>query len=268
MGRIERKFSALKEKREKALVVYLTAGDPSLETTKEIICALDSAGVDIIELGVPFSDPTADGPIIQAASQRALKGGTTLEGILNLVAEVRKVSEISIVLFGYYNPIFAFGNKEFAKRAAEVGIDGILIVDLPFEEARELRRFTDPLEIRFSPLIAPTTDEKRVQQIAASARGFFYYISITGITGTLKPTAEDVKMGLEKVRKCSSLPIVIGFGISTPAQASQIASLADGIVVGSAFVKLIEETPVKADLLAAVFSFARDLKNVLSSETS
>jgi len=149
MGRIERKFSSLRDEGEKAVIVYLTAGDPSLEHTGEIILGLDAAGVDVLEIGVPFSDPTADGPTIQAASHRALQNGTTLTGILNMIESLRLVSEIPIVLFGYYNPIFIYGNERFAKRAKEAGVDGILVVDLPPEESVELRQYTDPLEIDF-----------------------------------------------------------------------------------------------------------------------
>ena len=187
MGRIEKKFESLRVKNEKALIVYLTAGDPSLEITKKLIWGLEKAGVDILEIGVPFSDPTADGPVIQAASQRALKAGTTLEGILKMVAEVRKVSEIPIVLFGYFNPIFAYGVKKFAHAAHKAGVDGVLVVDLPYEEAKELRIHTDAAGIDFISLIAPTTGTERLNKIAAKASGFLYYISITGITGTAAP---------------------------------------------------------------------------------
>jgi tryptophan synthase alpha chain len=263
MGRIEERFRTLQRKMEKALVVYLTAGDPSLETTLEIICALDSAGVDIVELGVPFSDPTADGPIIQAASQRALKGGATLEGTLDLVAGVRKVSQVPIVLFGYYNPIFSYGNEKFSAKAAKVGIDGILVVDLPFEESSELRRYTDPQGIQFIPLIAPTTDENRVRRTLTSAAGFIYYVSITGVTGTLKPAAKDIAEGVEKIRKYSSLPIVVGFGISSPEQAAEFSCVADGIVVGSAFVNMIGGDQERNVLLARISKFARALKEAL-----
>jgi tryptophan synthase alpha chain len=265
MGRIEEKFKVLKERGEKALVIYLTAGYPSLNATREMIGALDKAGVDIVELGVPFSDPTADGPIIQAASQKALKAGTTLEAVLDLVSEVRKTSEIPIVLFGYYNPIFAYGNEKFSKKAAEVGIDGILIVDLPFEEARELRCFTDPKGIDFISLVAPTTGEERIRQITNAATGFLYYVSITGVTGTLKPVIEDIRRGVDQIRKVSSLPVAIGFGISTPAQAGEIAPLGDGIVVGSALMKVIEEGQKKGALIDSISSFVKDLKKAMDS---
>ncbi len=265
MGRIEETFKGLKEKGEKALVIYLTAGYPSLNATREMVAAVDKAGADIVELGVPFSDPTADGPIIQAASQKALKAGTTLEGVLDLVSEVRKTSEIPIVLFGYYNPIFSYGNEKFSKKAAEVGIDGILIVDLPFEEARELRCFTDPKGIDCISLIAPTTGEERIRKITNAANGFLYFVSITGVTGTLKPVIADIRRGVDQIRKFSSLPVVIGFGIATPAQAAEIAPLGDGIVVGSALMKKIEEGQERGTLIASVSSFIQELKRAVKS---
>ena len=264
MNRIEQRFSALKAKKEKALICFLTAGDPSLDKTKEIILGMEVAGVDCIEIGVPFSDPTADGPIIQAASQRALKNGATLAGILDMIEALRKSSEIPIVLFGYYNPILSYGTERFAKKAREAGVDGILVVDLPFEEAGELRQFTDPQGIDFISLIAPTTGIERVRQIAQHATGFLYYISITGVTGTAKPQVEEVKKDVERIRKVTALPLAIGFGISTPQQAKEMAPHADGIVVGSAIVKMIEENSNRDDLVAVVSQYAREMKKAIS----
>ncbi|MCD6353835.1 MAG: tryptophan synthase subunit alpha [Proteobacteria bacterium] len=261
MGRIGKRFDDLKKRGEKALIIYLTAGDPSLEKTYEMILCLDRAGVDIVEIGVPFSDPTADGPIIQAASQRALKGGTSLLDILNLIEEVRKVSEIPIVLFGYYNPVFIYGNEKFAKRAREAGVDGILVVDLPPEESDELRRHTDAEGIDFISLITPTSDDGRIKKISERASGFIYYVSVTGVTGTKKPEIADVRKDMGKIKKITSLPVSVGFGISTPEQAGEVAQYADGVVVGSAIVRLIEENSKKNNLVEKVFSFARELKN-------
>jgi tryptophan synthase alpha chain len=263
-GRIERKFRELKEKKEKSLVVYLTAGDPDLETTRRLILTLEEAGVDIIEIGVPFSDPTADGPVIQAASQRALRRGVTLSGILDMIESLREVSDIPIVLFGYYNPIFSYGNERFAASAKRAGVDGILVVDLPPEESHELRQYTDMAGLDFISLIAPTTTDVRIAQIANSATGFLYYISITGVTGTAKPLIQDIKVDVERIRKVSALPLVIGFGISTPAQAAEIASCADGVVVGSALVRLIGENGGKGDLIQIASSFVKDIKKALS----
>ncbi len=260
MGRIERKFNDLKKRDDKALIIYLTAGDPSLEKTYEMVLALDVAGVDMVEIGVPFSDPTADGPIIQAASQRALKGGTTLSDILDMIETVRKVSEIPIILFGYYNPIFIYGNAKFAVRAKEAGVDGILVVDLPLEEASELRKYTDKSGIDFISLITPTSDDNRIQKISEKASGFIYYVSVTGVTGTKKPEIVDVKRDVERIRKVTSLPVGVGFGISTPEQGEEVAGYADGIVIGSAIVRLIEENRQKRDLVKKVSSFAGEFK--------
>ena len=263
MGRIGDKFETLRGRKEKALIVYLTAGDPSLSITKKLIFGLEKAGVDILEIGVPFSDPTADGPVIQAASQRALKAETTLEGVLELVTEVRKVSEIPIVLFGYFNPIFAYGVKEFAYAAREAGVDGVLVVDLPYEEAKELRIYTDAVGIDFISLIAPTTDEKRLRKIAAEATGFLYYISITGITGTAAPKIDNIKTEVNKIRKITKLPVTVGFGISKPQQARKIARFADGVVIGSAVVRLIDENKNNRDLLKIVSGYVSGIKKAL-----
>jgi tryptophan synthase alpha chain len=260
MGRIEARFNELSRKGEKALVLYLTAGDPSLPKTEELILALDKAGVDILEIGVPFSDPTADGPIIQAASQRALKKGATLHGILDMVERVRKTSAIPIVLFGYYNPIFIYGNEKFAVRAETAGVDGILVVDLPPEESAELRQYTDRRGIDFISLIAPTSSSERIGEISKHAAGFLYYISITGVTGTQKPILDDIKGDMERIRKITPLPVVVGFGISTPRQSAEIAPYADGIVIGSAFVRLIEKNSGKGNLLPIISRYAAEIK--------
>jgi len=263
-GRIKEKFADLKQRGEKALVVYLTAGDPDLETTYRLILHMESGGVDIIEIGVPFSDPTADGPIIQAASQRALKKGVTLPAILEMIQSLRKVSAIPIVLFGYYNPIFSFGTRKFAEKAKLAGVDGILVVDLPPEESRELRRSTDGQYLDFISLIAPTTSIDRIKMISKKATGFLYYISVTGVTGTVKPVIEDIKDDISKIRQITKLPLVVGFGISTPRQAREIASYADGIVIGSAAVRLIDEHRTREDLLEIASSFAKDIKGAMN----
>jgi tryptophan synthase alpha chain len=263
MGRIGDKFETLRGKKEKALIVYLTAGDPSLSVTKKLILGLENAGVDILEIGVPFSDPTADGPVIQAASQRALKAGTTLEGVLELVTEVRKVSEIPIVLFGYFNPIFAYGVQKFSQAAHRAGVDGVLVVDLPYEEAKELRIYTDAIGIDFISLIAPTTGKERLTKIAAKAKGFLYYISITGITGTAAPKIDNIKTEVEKIRKMTKLPLAVGFGISKPQQARKIARFADGVVIGSAVVRLIDENKDNPDLVKIVSDYTNEIKNAL-----
>lgn len=263
MSSIAEKFQALKAKREKALIVYLTAGDPSLAVTRELIPALEAAGADILEIGVPFSDPTADGPVIQAAAQRALKNGATLEGILEMVGEVRKLSQIPIVLFGYFNPIFAYGTQKFAKAAAKAGVDGVLVVDLPPEEAHELRQYSDGAGIDFISLIAPTTGAVRERQIAGSATGFLYYVSITGVTGTAAPVIAEIKKSVDRINKITKLPIAVGFGITAPVQAREIGKVADGVIVGSAVVKLIDENKNNPNLEKIVADFVSKIKQAL-----
>jgi len=261
--RIGKKFNELQAQKGKALIIYLTAGDPSLETTKKLILVLEKAGADILEIGVPFSDPTADGPVIQEAAQRSLKTGTTLAGVMQLITELRKISQIPIVLFGYFNPIFAYGTEKFARDAARAGVDGVLVVDLPPEEAPELKKHTDAAGIDFISLIAPTTGTRRAKKIAATATGFLYYISITGVTGTAAPELGGIKADLKKIRKISSLPVAVGFGISQSEQARQIGRLADGIVVGSALVKLIAENGGRAELLKIVNDYAGQMKKAI-----
>ncbi len=263
MSRISEKFNILREKKEKALIMYLTAGDPSLEITKELILALEKAGADILEIGVPFSDPTADGPVIQAAAQRALKNGTTLTAILEMIKEVRQVSQIPIVLFGYYNPIFVYGVEKFARNAARAGVDGVLVVDLPPEEAPELKEFTDAADIDFIFLIAPTTGANRARQIADEAAGFIYYISITGITGTAAPKIADIEAAVKRLRRITKLPVAVGFGITKPEQAGEIGKTADGVVVGSALVRLIDENRNNPNLIKIVMDYTGAIKKEL-----
>ncbi len=263
MGRIEDKFAALRRKGAKALIAYLTAGDPDLKTTAALIPMLEKSGVDILEVGVPFSDPTADGPAIQVASQRALKSGTTLAGILALIKDLRTASQIPIVLFGYFNPVFHYGCERFAADAKAAGVDAVLVVDLPPEEAGELRRFTDPLGIDFISLIAPTTDSKRAAAICRNATGFLYYISVTGVTGTAKPVVGSIRSDVKRLRKLTQLPIAVGFGITSPEDAAQIAPHADGVVIGSAFVRLIEQYGGKKELLKKVEAFAKSIRKAI-----
>jgi tryptophan synthase alpha chain len=263
MNRIEKKFSDLKKKGEKALIVYLTAGDPSLKVTAELIPALAAAGADILEIGVPFSDPTADGPVIQAAALRSLKNGVTLDKVLGMMERTRKISDIPLVLFGYYNPIYSYGIRDFACRAKDAGVDGILVVDLPPEESLELRQHTDPAGIDFISLIAPTTDDERIKTITARAHGFLYYISVTGVTGTQKPEIANIKKDVARIRRVSGLPVAVGFGISTPQQAGEIAPLADGVVVGSAFVQMIDNNRERDDLVSKVSAYAGEIKKSL-----
>jgi len=268
MKRIERTFAALKKKGEKALVAYITAGYPDLETTRKLIPGLARAGVDILEVGVPFSDPTADGPVIQGASQAALKSGTTLPCILDMIGELRSSVQIPLVLFSYYNPIFSMGGAAFAKRAAAAGVDGLLVVDLPAEEAGELRVETDPAGIDFISLVAPTTAEGRIRKVMRAASGFIYYISVTGVTGTRGPELDETRKNVAAIRALTKLPVVVGFGVSTPEQARKVGEMADGVVVGSAFVKLIGEKTGSPDMIEAVGAYAASLKVAIGGSGS
>ncbi len=267
MKRIANKFLELNGK--SAFIAYICAGDPNYETSLNILKNLPKNGVDIIELGVPFLDPAGDGPIIENASKRAIKNGASLKKTLLMVEEFRKTNaKTPIILMSYYNPIFKFGINKFIEEAESCGVDGVLIVDLPVEENSEIFTTIKNSNIDLIQLIAPTTDEKRIQKISAAASGFLYLISMLGITGTKSANLEDNKINLQKVRRNSSLPVVIGFGIKEPKQAGEFAKIdADGIVVGSAFVKDIDEnfSANKSDVeicnsaLKKVAEFAREI---------
>jgi tryptophan synthase alpha chain len=236
MNRIEAKFALLRKEGRKGLVGYLTAGDPDLETSeRDIRCALDH-GVDVLELGVPFSDPTADGPTIQAASHRALAAGMTLTKVLELVRRLRADYDAPIVLFGYTNPFFRYGIERLCSDAVDAGADGFLIVDLPFELADEVRPATDAQDLVMVPLIAPTTSPERARGILRDARGFVYYIMVKGVTGARTEVVTDLGERIADLRGVTTLPIAAGFGVGSGAQARAVAEVADAVVVGSALV--------------------------------
>ena len=241
MSRLAARFNALKTKQSKALVTFITAGDPDLSATQEMIYLLEEAGADIIELGVPFSDPMADGPTIQLSSERALASGTTLHGILEVVKKVRTRSQIPIILMGYLNPVHAYGYDSFCRDAAAAGVDGVLLVDMPPEESQLLtlpaRRYG--LDVIF--LLTPTSDAARISAVNKIGSGFVYYVTVTGVTGARASVSGTLVQELTRVKQSISLPIMAGFGISTPEQAAEIGMLADGVVVGSAIVKLFEQ---------------------------
>ena len=235
-------FERCRRQRRAAFIPYITAGDPDLETTGRLVEALARGGADLIELGVPFSDPIADGPVNQRAAFRALQSGTTLSGVLELVANCRRRIDTPIVLFTYYNPIHVRGGERFAEQAAASGVDGVLCVDLPPEEGRET--LVPALEAQgIDPifLLAPTSTPERIRRVAEASRGFVYYVSRTGVTGEQKALSESLAGELRRVRRIVGLPVAVGFGISTPEQVSRVGRLADGVVVGSALVRLIEE---------------------------
>jgi tryptophan synthase alpha chain len=260
MSNISSTLNALKEHGKKALVTFITAGDPDLATSEQIMHALIESGVDLIELGVPFSDPMADGPTIQLASQRALKSGTTLRGVLDLVARVREHSNVPIVLMGYYNPVFCYGPEAFTRDAARAGVDGLLLVDLPPEEAEELHPHLRSAGIDLITLLAPTSDAARSARLARSGEGFLYYVSMTGVTGSRQVDTAAIAEPVRLLKEQSPVPVAVGFGVSTPADAGAVARFADAVVVGSALVKLIGEFGGAPTLLDEVRSFVRQLK--------
>lgn len=242
MSQITKTFVELKKRGEAALIPFITAGDPDLDTTLKIMRALERGGADCIELGIPFSDPTADGPTIQRSSERALKRPVSLPAVFRLVREFRAGSAVPVVLFGYYNPIFCFGVKKFARQAAAAGADGVLCVDLPPEESDELQRWTDAAGLDLIFLLSPTSGAERIHRAARRGRGFIYYVSVTGVTGARRSLDDSVREQVDRVREASSLPVGVGFGISTPKQAAWVAGFADAVVVGSALVERIEKT--------------------------
>lgn len=260
MGRIEHTFTQLKRQNRAGLIPFITAGDPDVGTTFEIMRTLEQAGADIIELGMPFSDPAADGPTIQAASQRALDAGVSLEDVLTLVERFRAVSDVPVVLMGYYNPIYVYGMERFAARAASAGVDGLLLVDVPFEHRGEIREYLDPHAIRSITLVAPTTMEERTQELLHQAEGFVYYVSMTGVTGTASIDTASIEQRVAQLRELSPVPVAVGFGITSGADARQVAMFADAVVVGSALVKVIQRYSDSVDLLDKVSEFIKDLR--------
>jgi tryptophan synthase alpha chain len=243
MTRIGERFRQCREKGRKAFVAFVTAGDPSLERTVEVAVEMDRAGVDVLELGVPFSDPLADGPVIQRASERALRHGTTLAGVLDAARRIRRRCEIPLLLFSYSNPPLAHGLGRLAKDAREAGIDGVLVTDLPPEEAGEWLAVAREADLDTVFLAAPTSSGERLRRIADATRGFVYAVSRTGVTGEREALSEDARPLVARIRDLTREPVALGFGISTPEQAAAAAAAADGVVVGSALVRFLEEHP-------------------------
>lgn len=260
MNRIDERFRHLKQAGERALMPYLTAGDPDLATTRSLILEFERRGADLLELGVPFSDPLADGVTIQRASQRSLAGGTTLPRILDMVEELRADCRLPLLLMSYVNPIFHFGYARFAKEAAAVGVDGLIVPDLPPEEATELIEATAAHNLHTVFLIAPTSPQQRVRTIAAASKGFIYYVSLRGVTGVRSRLSEDLEASLRMIRAETNLPLAVGFGISTPEQVRMVSRVADGVIVGSAIVSLLEQTAGQPDQLKRAGDFVASLK--------
>jgi tryptophan synthase alpha chain len=243
VGRIGARFEQRKKAGQKAFVAFVSAGDPSLDRTVEVALALDKAGADVLELGVPFSDPLADGPVIQRASERALREGTTLAGVLDAVRRIRAKSEVPIVLFSYLNPLLRYGLEKLAKDAKAAGVDGALVTDLPPEEADDWMKIARAADLDTIFLAAPTSPEARLAKIAEATRGFVYAISRTGVTGERDAISEDASPLVGRLRARTSVPVALGFGISTPEQVKAAAAIADAVVVGSAIVRFLERDP-------------------------
>jgi tryptophan synthase alpha chain len=258
--RISKKFADLRASGELGIVAYITAGDPSLDATLKFVLALAEAGADVIELGVPFSDPLADGPTIQRASERALKSGTTLAGVIDLVRRIRQSSQIPLILFSYYNPILQMGLEKFAHTASEAGADGVLATDLTPEESEEYRRILAAHHLDTIFLGAPTSTDERLTKIAAVSTGFLYLISRTGVTGAKDALPDDLPALLRRARAVTQLPIAVGFGISLPGHVSVLGGLADAAVVGSALVSEIENAKSIDAACTALAGRIRSLK--------
>jgi len=265
MSRISQRFHSLRQEGRPALVAYVMAGDPDLDATARIVQALEEGGADIIELGVPFTDPLADGPVIQAANERALAGGTDLDGILHFVQGLRQSSEIPILLMTYYNPLLRQGLDEIARRVAEAGVDGVLVTDLPPEEAAPWKAAANRCGLDTIFLLAPTSTDERIRIGAEWARGFVYCVSRAGVTGERADIGADLEPLLRRIRAATDTPIAVGFGISTPEQASTVAGWADGVVVGSAFVNRIARSKEAAQ---SVGEFAVLLRQALDGGAS
>jgi tryptophan synthase alpha chain len=259
MNRLDQTFKQLKAQRKKAFIAFITAGDPNLATTEKLVLSFEQAGVDVIELGVPFSDPLADGPTIQAASQRALKHHVTLDKILGLVKRIRVKSQIPIALMTYYNPVFHYGEEKFVVRAVKAGVDGLIIPDLPPEEAAGLIKISRKHNCATVFFLSPTTTKERMTKIVQASTGFIYYVSLTGVTGARTSLPSSAIQNVRQAKKLTGKPICVGFGVSTPAQVKSMSRIADGVIVGSAIIKEIEKNHGKAKLISNVTQFVRTL---------
>ncbi|MCZ6782350.1 MAG: tryptophan synthase subunit alpha [Proteobacteria bacterium] len=260
MGRLAERFALLRERGEKALMPFVTPGDPDLSTTEALVLAMAESGADVVEISIPFSDPIADGPTIQRSSQRALAGGVTLRRILDLVKRLRPRVEIPLVLMGYANPIYAMGEEPFAAAARDVGVDGVIVPDLPPEEGAALYAACRQAGVDPVLLAAPTTSPERLAFLAGETRGFLYYVSLTGVTGARRELAAGVEDGVRAAQKLGDVPVCVGFGISTAEHAAAVGAYADGIVVGSAIVDLVEKATSRDEAVETVAKFVAELK--------
>ena len=263
--RLDQTFTALKQKSEQALIAYVMAGDPSLQVTEELVVELELAGADIIELGVPFSDPIADGPVIQQAAERALRSKTSLRTILPMVKRLRARTQIPLVLMAYYNNIHAFGPERFCHEAAQAGVDGLIVPDMPPDEAGPLKGPAAAAGLQLIFLLAPTSTADRRTFVARQSQGFLYYVSLTGITGAKLLDVADVGKNVEKIRKVTKVPVAVGFGVATPEDAANVAAVADGVIVGSAIVKKMAACQQKQEMVTQVAEFVRSLKTAMKT---
>jgi tryptophan synthase alpha chain len=264
INRVDARLHKLHDNGEKGLFTFITAGDPDLETTFKLVLSMEKAGADLVELGAPFSDPMADGPVIQRASLRSLAGGTNLRGILEMVRRLRLHTEIPLLLMTYYNPVFRYGLECFALDAAEAGVDGVIVPDLPLEESAPLLQELKKEKMHLICLAAPTTTPQRLKKISAAAGGFIYCVSLTGVTGMREGISPDIAGFLQRVKRHSSLPLAVGFGISNPGQAAFMAEEADAVIVGSALVSLVEQFADQPDvMLKGVAGMIRGLKGAI-----
>jgi len=259
VNRIQETFRRLADKQEKALIAYVMAGDPTLEETDAYVLQLAKAGADIIELGVPFSDPIADGPVIQQAAERALRSGTSLKKILATVRSLRIKTQVPLVLMAYYNSIFRYGESAFCRGAVAAGVDGLIVPDMPPDEAGTLWSLAEKAGLDVIFLLAPTSTFKRETTVARMSRGFIYYVSLTGITGAKLTDKADVGKKVREIRRYTKTPVAVGFGIATPDDAREVARIADGVIVGSALVKIIAENG-KSGVADRIGTFTRSLK--------
>ncbi len=263
MNRIIEKFNKLKEKNERALIPFIMAGDPDLEATEQLVLALEKAGSDIIEIGIPYSDPVADGPVIQAASTRALEKGAKITSIMSMVCKIRDKTQVPLVFLVYYNSVFKFGMSKFMEQCELVGIDGLIIPDLPLEEREEIIQRAEKHDICIIPLVTPTS-KGRIQAITKNGKGFVYCVSVNGVTGTRESIKTDIQKYMDSVSESTDMPKALGFGISSAEMAKEYAAICQGIIIGSAFIKLIAEEENRNKMISIVEEFASEVKRAIT----
>ncbi len=263
MNRIENKWKELKRKGLKAFIAFVTAGDPSLEDTFKIVLEMERQGADIVELGIPFSDPIADGPVIQASAQRALEKGVNLNKIFHLVKELRKKTDVPLVFLSYYNPILHYGIEKFVEDAVRSGVDGVIVADLPPEEAKEIKTFSDKKGLDTIFLAAPTSSKERLRKVAKESTGFIYCVSVAGVTGVRNSLARTLKERVESIKNITDKPVAVGFGVSNAKTAKWVASFADGVIVGSAIVKVVQDNLKNKEMISKVGKLINSLAKAI-----